>query len=148
MVAMGILILIFARQTSFLPSLGLFALFGGANAVSIVAMEPLTLQATPQMLLGRVSSVIVTSWTLALIIATAVAGYLDSTVFNHFHHVVLGITFHSVDTLFTNAGILLIVSGIYFRRNLRGITFSKETEFPVEITQELETGNENKASAK
>ena len=46
MVAMGILILIFARQTSFVTSLGLFALFGGANAISIVAMEPLTLQAT------------------------------------------------------------------------------------------------------
>jgi MFS family permease len=146
MVAMGILILIFARQTSFFPSLGLFALFGGANAISIVAMEPLTLQATPRILLGRVSSVIVTSWTLTLIIATALAGYLASTVFNHFHRVFLGIPFHSVDTLFTGAGILLIVSGIYFRSNLRGVTLSKETKVFIETIQELETENKNKTA--
>ena len=142
MVAMGILILIFACQTSFLPSLGLFALFGGANAISIVAMEPLTLQATPRMLLGRVSSVTVTSWTLALIIATALAGYLDSTIFNHLHHVILGITFNSVDTLFTGAGVLLIISGIYFGRTLRGVTLTKEGEFSGGATQGLEIENE------
>ena len=81
-----------------------------------------------------------------MIIATAIAGYLDSTVFNHFHHVVLGITFSSVDTLFTGAGILLIISGIYFRSNSRDVTLSKGIELPVDTTQELETGNENKAA--
>ncbi len=109
-------------------------------------MEPLTLQATPRALLGRVSSVIVTSWTFALIVATAVAGYLDSTVFSHFHHVILGITFSSVDTLFTGAGILLIISGIYFWSNLQGVTLAKGTEFPIDTAQEMEIGGENKAA--
>ena len=106
-------------------------------------MEPLTIQAAPRALLGRVSAVITTSWTLVLLIATALAGYIDSTVLNHFHHVILGITFSSVDTLFTVAGILLIVSGVYFMRNLQGVTFSKETEDSVNVTKALELRNEN-----
>ena len=141
-IAMGIVVIIFARQTNAVVALFTFALFGILNALGIVAAEPITMHVTPPELLGRVSSVVITSWSVALIFSTAIAGYLDASL-NHFHTTFLGFTFGPVDTLFTGAGILLIISGFYSTINFwnTSLTAKPLQDFTKKSEEMLKTNN-------
>jgi hypothetical protein len=99
LVAEGVVILVYARMTSFLLALGMMLL--------------LSLQSTPQELLGRVRSVGTPVMTVALMLSSTLAGSLASTVFHRFHAMLLGLVFTPVDTIFTATGFLAVVGGLY-----------------------------------
>ena len=98
--AVGVVVLLFARMTSVIPALALVFLMGFANTPINVAFMPLLLYATPQKLIGRVTAVLSTMISVASTLSIVLAGYLDSTVLRDFHIILWGIAFGPVDTIF------------------------------------------------
>jgi hypothetical protein len=103
---------------------------GMLQAVVNVAIGPLVLNATPRVLVGRVSSLLNPTITLAALFSVAVSGWLASTVLRTFNVTWLGIHFGPIDTIFTAGGGLALLAGIYARYSLRSheqpIDHSKE----------------------
>ena len=69
---------------------------------------------------------------LVTIVSVAIAGLLASTLLRGLHVAVLGTTFGRIDTLFTAAGIFLLLGGGYAMVNLRGVTLAKAGEDKLE----------------
>ena len=109
----GSCMVIFSRLTTFIPGFIIFFLLGFANAGIIVVVGPLMLRVTPREFMGRVQSVNTPLITGSALIATALAGWLASTVLSGFHFVLLGSIFGPIDTIFSASGILVMSAGIY-----------------------------------
>ena len=109
----GVLVLVFARLTTFAPALVIFFLLGGLNAGVNIAVGPLLLKNTPKDLVGRVVSVLTPAVTTASMLATIVAGTLASTVLKGLNIHVLSVQFGPIDTIFTATGLLAVLGGIY-----------------------------------
>lgn len=124
MVAVGLLLVIFARMTHFIPALIVFFLLGIPNAASNVAMQPLILLSTPRDYVGRATSILVPIYTAAIMISEALAGFLDSTVLPHFHSSLLGVTLGPVDLIFMVSGILVVIGGFYAKIGLHSASLS------------------------
>ena len=120
-VAEGIVILIYARLTNFLPALLMMFLFGILVGIVNSVIMLLTLQVTRQELLGRVMAVRTPITTLALMLSAALAGYLDSTLLRNFHTTILNVALGPVDSIFTLTGLLAIVGGLYAMIDLRHV---------------------------
>jgi MFS family permease len=105
----GLLVLIFARLTSLWPGLVLFFFFGFSVAVVNTVIGPLVLRVTPHHLLGRVFSIFSPLVNLVGLLSLALAGYLASLL-HDWHSVILGVAIGSYDTLFTGAGLLLVIA--------------------------------------
>jgi MFS family permease len=120
-VAVGAAIILYSRQTTLIPALIILAGFGFPNAVANVARRPLMLAITPRVLVGRVFSVFNTAVSVAELLAVSLVGYLDSTVLNGVHGNFAGVNWGPLDTMFTIAGILIVLGGLYewviLRRN-------------------------------
>jgi MFS family permease len=125
LIAFGVLIISAARMTSVTPGLVVAFLLGLPNAALNIAVAPLQLELTPREYLGRITSLLTPAGNLALIVAVALGGYLDSTVLAGFHATWLGLSFGPVDTIFTGAGILAIVGGLYARASLRQVPLAQ-----------------------
>ena len=119
--AVGGVLLLFARMTSIIPALFLAFLMGFTNTPINVATMPLLLHATPQKLIGRVSAVLLPMMNAASTLSIVLAGYLDSTVLRDFHTTFLGMAFGPVDTIFTCAAVLAIIAGFYAMVKLRDV---------------------------
>jgi MFS family permease len=124
--ALGALALVYARLTSFAPALAVNLLIGFANAPINVAVDPLILHVTRREFVGRVMAVILPMINLASIVSIALAGLLASTLLHGFHATLLGITFGPIDTIFTGAGILVVLGGLYAMVNLRSVRLAGE----------------------
>lgn len=117
----GMLTLIFARMSLFLPALALLCIMGGFIAAVNVAATPLMLRVTPKQLIGRVAAVVNPVMNLALLLSVSLAGFLDSTVLHSFHAHLLGLSFGSIDTIFLVTGVIIIASGFYSMIRMRGL---------------------------
>jgi MFS family permease len=111
--ALGLLVIAYARLTSFTPAAVLTGVCGVFMAVIGVSTAPLLLKDTPRELVGRVTALLDPVITLAAVAGAALAGYLDSTVLRGFHMTILGVTAGPVDSIFTAAGALVLLGGIY-----------------------------------
>jgi MFS family permease len=120
LVALGVLVLVYARLTSFVPAAVLLALLGIPLASLEVAGGPLVLRTAPRELVGRVTSLLNPIVILAGLVGTALAGYLDGAVLRGFHFTTLGVTIGPVDTIYTAAGVLVLAGGLYAWVGLRG----------------------------
>ncbi|HEU5198174.1 MAG TPA: MFS transporter [Ktedonobacterales bacterium] len=110
----------------FLLAVPIFFLLGVCNAGVIVVLVPLRLQITPRELIGRASSIDGPVITLSSLVATALAGYLDSVVLRNFHAALWGVRFASVDTLLLGAGALVVLGGLYAMVNLRHLPLARQ----------------------
>ena len=117
----GVIVLIYARMTSFIPAAVLLFFLGLPNSSLNVAAIPLLLHVTPRELIGRVSAVITPIQSLTVTISAALAGYLDGVALRGFHASFLGITFGPIDTIFTGTALLALSGGFYAMAKLRGI---------------------------
>ncbi|HEY7851104.1 MAG TPA: MFS transporter [Ktedonobacterales bacterium] len=119
-IAIGVLVIVYARLDSFgAAAIALF--FTGVPLAALdVAGGPLLLRETPERLIGRVSSLLTPLATVATLAGAALAGYLDSNALQHFSASILGMTFGPVDTIFCVAGALILASGVYAMLGLRG----------------------------
>jgi hypothetical protein len=109
----GIALAVLARQTSLVPALGIYVLFGVVNSGANVALLPLLLGATPRALIGRVNALFFTAISAVSLLSSATAGYLDSTVLRDLHAHVLGLTFGPIDTLLAAAGACICIGGAF-----------------------------------
>ena len=119
--------LFYARLTSFPLALATFAILGLSSAATEVSIGPIVLYVTPRELIGRVSMVMLPAAYLTRMLSTAVAGSLATTLLHGFHAHLLGMTWRSIDTVFTGAGLLILGGGIYATVVLRGVTLAEET---------------------
>ena len=126
----GILVLIFARLTNLVPALGILFLLGIVITSASVAIMPLLLHVTPQELVGRVTSVLNPTMSLASVISVALVGYLDSTLLHNLHLNLFGLALGPVDTIFSGAGLCFVLSGFYIMVGLRGVTLKSLPDNP------------------
>jgi len=119
LVAVGSLVLVYARLTSVGPALVVMFLVGIPNGTLNVVIDPLLLQVTPRALVGRVSGVLMPLMSLAALVSIALTGLLDSTVLRGFHARLFGLSIGPIDTIFTAAALLCIAGGLYTCLNLR-----------------------------
>jgi MFS family permease len=119
MISWGLLAMIFARLTSFPLAVPIFFLLGVCNAGVVVVLVPLRLQVTPRELVGRASAIDSPVIMLSSLLATSLAGYVESVVLRNFHTALWGMRFASVDTLLLGAGVLVVLGGLYAMVNLR-----------------------------
>jgi Na+/melibiose symporter-like transporter len=108
----GILVLLYARQTVFVPGLLLAGLTLVPATMLNTAMFPLLLKVTPSQYLGRMMAVFGPVNMLASMLSMAVAGLLASTALRAFHATVLGIHMGPIDTIFTASGLLIVAAGL------------------------------------
>lgn len=126
LVAAGVLLLFYSRLSSLGPGIAVLFLTGmPASAVNLAA-GPLMLHAAPRTYIGRVSAVINTAATLASMLSILAAGALASTLLRGFHATALGMRFGPIDSIFTAAGLLILLGGIYATANLRGVRLAGE----------------------
>ncbi len=122
LVALGLLVLVYARLTSFGPALLVLFLMGIPNGTLTVVLNPLLLQVTPRAFVGRVSAVLMTVISVAALLSIAMSGLLDSTILHGFHARLLGVNVGPIDTIFSAAGLLGIAGGLYAFLNLRHVS--------------------------
>ena len=118
LLAFAVLLLIYARLTSFPAALIVLFVVGFPQAAVNVAAAPILMAATPRDLLGRVFSLVNPIVAIAGIISTAGAGLLATSVLVGFHTQVLGVQLGTYDTIFSLAGVLILIGGIYALVNL------------------------------
>jgi predicted MFS family arabinose efflux permease len=114
------LLLVYARQTGFIPAGVVSFLLGIPYAAIGVASDPLLLLVTPSNLIGRTFSVIISIITLSILVSTALVGYLASMVLHDFHASFLGLAFGPIDTIFMVGSLFCFLAGIYAMVNLWG----------------------------
>jgi Na+/melibiose symporter-like transporter len=124
--AIGVLMTAYSRLTSLPPAIAVTIVVGVPNAWINAAFGPLLLHVTPRALIGRVSAILSPVLTLMSLLATALAGYLASTVLAGLHDTIFGVTFGTYDTLIGAGGVLCVLGGLYGARSLRGVRLEGE----------------------
>jgi MFS family permease len=113
----GVLLLPFARMTSFLPALLLNCLLGLSNAGINVVVGPLLMRFTLREYIGWISAVFGPIIQAAQFLSVMIAGFVASTLLAGLHTHVFGMIFRPVDTVFTGAG-LLALQGVNLKPNV------------------------------
>lgn len=121
MAAFGVLVAYLSRVTDYNLALGLFAVTGVLNAALNIAAGPMMMRETPNHLMGRVMSIFQPTMNLAILVGTALVGYLDGVTLRGFHVVALGQTFGAVDTIWLGGGVLMFLSGLVIMVGLTGV---------------------------
>lgn len=117
----GILLILFSRQSSLWPALVLLCLIGLPLGSFNTALGPLLMHTIPHEIMGRVMSVFTTSQTLSNLISVSLAGLLGTLLIGlHVH--VLGFAFETYDTIYLGAGLLFLFGAFYTIANLRNGT--------------------------
>lgn len=120
LLALGALVIVYARMEWFAAAALTLFITGAPLAAVSVAAGPLLLRETPARLVGRVESLMQPAATVATLAGAALAGYLDSVTLRGFSARALSMTFGPVDTIYCAAGVLILLSGVYALIGLRG----------------------------
>jgi MFS family permease len=126
LIALGALMVVYARMTSLWPAVVVIVLVGVPNAALNVAITPLLLLVTPRALVGRVMAILTPVINVANLAGMALAGYLASVTLVDFHEDALGFTFGTVDTIFMAGGVIALLGGIYCALKLRSAVIERE----------------------
>jgi MFS family permease len=121
LLAIGLLMIIYARLSSFAPALVITFLLGIPNAIFLAANSPIMMHATPREFMGRVMSVFMPITSLTTVLSTAAIGYLASVMLTGFQVTLFGVLFGPLDTIFIVAGVIVIIGGAYALVKMRGI---------------------------
>ncbi len=116
----GVLLILFARQTVLWPALVLLILVGLPLGSVSTAVGPMLMRIIPHDKMGRVMSVFATSQTLCNLISVSIAGLL-ATLLVGLHLRLLGIVFGTYDTIYVVTGLLFLLGAFYAMINLQGI---------------------------
>ena len=121
----GSLLIVLARQTSYLVTLVVTYLIGIPLVDVNTIVGSLVMHITPQLLLSRVIAVLTLAQSLFNMLSVMLAGLLTSTLFSRFHATVLGVTFSAYGTIFACAGLLVVLEWIYALINLRHLKLNE-----------------------
>ena len=109
----GIGILAFARLDNLVQAIVVLAVLGIPMGAVNVALTPILLRAVPRELLGRVAGILTPVQYLASMVAALGAGWLASTALRDLHVEVGPFTFGRIDTIFTAAGVIVVIGAVY-----------------------------------
>jgi MFS family permease len=121
----GILLILFARQSTLWPALALLCLVGLPLGALNTTFGPLLMHTIPLDIMGRVMSVFATSQTLCNLISVSLAGLLG-TLLVGFHANLLGMAFRTYDTIYVVTGLLFLLGAFYAMVNLRGLKLTEQ----------------------
>lgn len=124
----GILFLLFARSSNIILALGLLVFLGLAQAAINIAIVPIALATVPREMLGRSLGTLNPLGMVASLISVSLSGYLASSLFRNIQGSFLGIAFGPIDTIFTIAALLFLVSGLYALIQLRSLPTASSGE--------------------
>jgi hypothetical protein len=119
LLTMGLLLLIYARMTTFIGAVIVLFLAGFPQAAVNVAAAPILLAAVPRALIGRVFALVQPIASIAGIISTAGAGYLATSVLSGFHAQIGSVRIGTYDTIFSLAGVVVLAGGVFAVLSLR-----------------------------
>ncbi|QBD82801.1 MFS transporter [Ktedonosporobacter rubrisoli] len=117
---LGIILLLFARQTILWPALIILFLAGLPLGTLSTSVGPILMHIIPQDLMGRVMSVFSTAQTIGMLLSISLSGLLG-TLLAGLHLTTLGVTFTTYDTIYLGLGTIFTLAGIYGMINLRGL---------------------------
>jgi MFS family permease len=109
----GALIIAYSRQTVFLAGLLLYFAVAVPITMMNTAITPLLLAATPREYMGRVVAFLNPAVQLTAMLSVGIAGWLASSVLRNFSSSLAGWRFGPIDTIFTAAGLLVLLAGGY-----------------------------------
>ena len=121
MALFGVLVVVLSRVTNYDVALGLFGVTGVLNAALNIAAGPMMMRETPNHLMGRVMSIFQPASNLAILVGTALVGYLAGVTLRGLHVVALGQIFGAVDTIWLAGGVLMFLSGLVIMVGLVGV---------------------------
>jgi MFS family permease len=130
----GVALIVYSRLTSLPVAIIVIAMIGLPIGAINAVMGPLVLRTTPKELLGRMLTVINPSLQTSSLIGMALSGALASTALTDLDGAVGGFHIGPYDTIFTGAGVLLLVGGVWAMRRFH--LMSSPTSDAVE--QEME----------
>lgn len=113
----GGMFILLARMTNLELTLLCMTILGLFQGTVSVTGGPLILKVTPREFIGRAVSVLNPFATIASLLSIALAGYLASTLLRTFHRVLFGFSIGPIDTIFTVAGVLIMLGGSYILLN-------------------------------
>jgi MFS family permease len=126
LLVMGALITAYSRLTSFGPAVALMGVLGVFQAALNVAIGPLMLSVTPRALIGRVNAILNPAMAVANLAGTALAGYLAGSVLPGFSASAFDMNFGPIDTIFSGAGLVVLLGAVYCALTLRTKTVERE----------------------
>lgn len=112
LIVVGLLVVLFSRTTTFGVSLVVYTLLALPVGIINTVLFPLFMQSIPRALLGRASAVLNIGPTIASLVTMAGTGWLLSTVLAGVDAHIAGMHFGPVDTVFTVAGLLILLTGL------------------------------------
>jgi MFS family permease len=132
----GILFLLLARASNIFVALGILLFLGVAQATINITIVPIALGAVPRDMIGRALGMLNPLGVLGSLISVSLAGYLASTLFKNIHGSFLGFTIGPIDTIFTLAALLFLISGFYALIRLRPSSTSVPVTDDEQLTQD------------
>jgi predicted MFS family arabinose efflux permease len=121
LLAMGVLILIYARLPIFAAALVVLFFLGIPSGTVSNAAGPLYFRVTPRNVLARTTAARVSIVSIAGLVGATLAGYLDSTILSNLHVTVFGAVFSSVDTIILGGAIFVLIGGVYAMIRVRDV---------------------------
>jgi MFS family permease len=119
LVLSGLAVVCYSLMSSLVAALAVIAVLGAALGCVNTAISPLLLAATPQHMIGRVTSVLTPAASVAAIASTAAAGALASTVLRGFRATLAGVTLGPYETVIAAGGLLFVAAGLAAMMPLR-----------------------------
>jgi MFS family permease len=116
----GVLVVGYARTTSFPVALLVLLAVGVPIAAINTVVSPIVIREVPRAMLGRAFAFLQPSVQLSSLFAVGLAGWLASSVLTGLDTHVAGLHFRTYDTLFTASGLLIALGGLYAMVALRG----------------------------
>ncbi|WP_308066882.1 MFS transporter [Microtetraspora sp. AC03309] len=116
----GVGLVVYARIGTLWAAVLVIALVGVPLGAINSAISPIVLRATPREYIGRAISTFGPVQQLASMVSAIGAGWLVSTVWRDFDHVVAGVTFGRIDTVYLIGGVAIVISGVFATSALRG----------------------------
>jgi MFS family permease len=108
----GLVVVAYSRTTSLWPAMALYFLMAVPIGALNTAFMPLFMRGIPEEMLGRASVALQVFPTVASLVAMGTTGWLVSTTLRGLDVHALGSTFGPVDTVFTFAGLLFVVTAL------------------------------------
>ncbi len=116
----GVLVVGYARTTSFPVALLVLLVAGIPIAAINTVLSPIVLREVPRDMLGRAFAFLLPAVQLSSLLAVGLAGWLASSVLTGLDARVAGVHFGTYDTLLTASGLLIVLGGLYAMVALRG----------------------------
>jgi len=139
LLVVGVVTIAFARLDTLWQAVVVLALLGIPLGALNVALSPIILRSVPRELLGRVTGIIGPVQYLAEMVSALAAGWLASTVLLGLNLHIGPFVFGRIDTIFTAAGVIVILGGLYawgaLRKSGAPAPAPAATDEPVPVAQ-------------